>query len=89
MEKILAIIFTLIEMSVVNQKLILIYCRYSPLDNDVQLFVYQRKGADLVFEKKINLAGEAPLDELLIAEDVINELIAQAKEQQQLRESAA
>lgn len=89
MEKILAIIFTIIEMSVVNQKLIWIYCRYSPLDNEVQIFVYHLNCGDLLFEKKINLAGESPLDELLLAEDAINEFIAEAKEKQQLKESVA
>ena len=89
MEKILATIYTLIEMSITHHELIWIYCRYSPLDHEVRLFVYQRNSADLAFEKTIDLAGEAPLDELLLAEDAIIDLIADAKEHQQLIGSAA
>ncbi len=78
MEKILAIIFTLVELSVTNRDVIAIYCRYSPLDNHVQLFVYFLDNSELAYKNHIDLAGESPLDELLAAEDSITDLIVEA-----------
>ncbi|WED29027.1 hypothetical protein L3V77_24145 [Vibrio sp. DW001] len=89
MDKILAIFNTLIEMSITNRELIFIYCRYSPMDHQVLIYAYEKNSSEMLYKQEVDLAGENPLDELLIAEDKLINFICLAKENHQTVEDAA